>query len=711
MTSATPVRPLPSRRRPRGITLVEALVAFAVMAVGMLALIRAQASLRLEADVTRQRAEAVRIAQEDLERLRGYATPSEFDASVVAAGPAEVQALDANTSYTLTRSADADAASGARLVSVTVAWTDRRGQAQSLTLRTLIARTDPALAGQLSILPGASVGSLPFNRNVQIPASAVDLGDGKSGFRPPGLPADGSGDVYFVLDNTEATVIEKCTGVPSAAAYASAKAGGACVTLKGSLLSGFVSVDLSNNISAIDPASTVCQYYRDLQTGGLIGNAPPVLGVASLAQDRWALMPRLAGAVRAAAVTLAPSGNPTDGAADVGLSQNLTLPLLSSTLNTVNSVEFISSAPLVLRVRGGATVESFTAASASTSNTASSASGSAGGNVIRSGSSIVVDPGAALAAATVYELVIPGDTIRLKKNPNSYDVYGGGTVTFSTGTGPTFVSSSPASGGVASSLGAPVVLSFDRPVYARAGTVTLHRLVNGNNWMTVETFNVVDGRGGAGGSATGFGTATLTVDPGADLLAGETYAVRIEADALVDANGIRSAGISSYTTLAFTTASSTSSGNCPTAATVKPFLGLSLQVSGAGGGALLHECYTDAATAATLAGERVAGYFCAVYTTGSGDARWSGTARLTGPQGWLSGAQARYRVCRYHDSNGNGVDDSNAEHPAAYSNVDGPLSGQNFLVIRNDRTCPDNTLNVGSQTGLVIYYNTSPLQP
>jgi hypothetical protein len=39
------------------------------------------------------------------------------------------------------------------------------------------------------------------------------------------------------------------------------------------------------------------------------------------------------------------------------------------------------------------------------------------------------------------------------------------------------------------------------------------------------------------------------------------------------------------------------------------------------------------------------------------------------------------------------------------------LSGQNFLVIRNDRTCPDNTLNVGSQTGLVIYYNTSPLQP
>ena len=699
------------RRRPRGITLVEALVAFAIMAVGMLALIRAQASLRLEADVTRQRAEAVRIAQEDLERLRGYATTSEFDASVVAAGPVAVQALDANTSYTLTRSAEPDAASGARFVSVTVDWSDRRGQAQSLTLRTLIARTDPSLAGQLSVMPSASVGSLPFNRNVQIPASAVDLGSGKSGFRPPGLPADGSGDVYFVLDNTEATVIEKCSGVPSAEAYASAKAGGACVTLKGSLLSGFVSFDLGNNISAIDPASTVCQYYRDLQTGGLIGTTPPVLGVASLAQDPWALIPRLAGEVRAAVVTLAPSGNPTDGAANVGANQNLTLSFASSVLSPVNSVEFVSSAPIVLRVRGGPTVESFTAAGASTSSTASSASGSAGGGVVTSGSSIVVDPGAALAAATVYELVIPADTIRLKKNPRSYDLYGGGTVTFSTGPGATFVSSSPASGGVASSLGAPIVLSFDRPVYPRAGTITLHRLVNGNQWMTVETFNVVDGTGGAGGSATGFGTATLTIDPGADLQAGETYSVRIEADALIDANGIRSAGIGNHTTLAFTTASSTGSGGCPTTATVQPFLGVALQVSGSGGGSLLHECYTDAATAATLAGERVAGYFCAVYTTGSGDAGWSGTARLTGPQGWLSGGQARYRVCRYHDSNGNGVDDSNAEHPAAYSNVNGPLSGQNYLVIRNNRSCPDNTLNVGSQMGLVVYFNTSQLQP
>lgn len=700
-------------RRSRGITLVEALVAFAIMAIGMLALIRAQAGLRLEADITRQRAEAVRIAQQDLESLRGYTTTADFDSTVVAAGPTEVQALDTNTVYLLTRVVDEAAALRARLVSVTVGWTDRRGQAQSLTLRTVIARADASLVGQLSVQPATSPARLPFDRDLQIPASAVDLGNGKSGFRPPGLPADGSQDIYFVIDNAQATLIEKCSGVPSAAAYASAKTGGGCTTLQGSLLSGFISFDLRNNISAISPGSTACEYYRDLQSAGLLGSTTPTLGVASLSQDPFALMPRLAGEVRAAAVTIASSGNPIDGAANVAPGQNLTVGFTSSTLNTVNSVEFFSTSPIVLRVRGGASIESFSAAGASASMPGASATGSAGGNISRSGTSIVIDPGAALAPATVYELVIPAATVRLKKNPSSYDSFGGGTLTFSTGTGPTLSSSVPASGGEAASLGAPITLTFDRAVYGRSGVLTLFKRGNGNTWNAVESFNVVGGAGGSGGTLTGLGTVTLTVDPAADLVAGAEYSIQVEAGALVDVNGIRHTGITNYTTLGFVTGSSTSSGtgSCPTTANVKPFLGLTLQVSGSGSASLLHECYTDAATAATLGTEFTAGYFCAIYATGSGNARWSGTARLTGPTGWLSGAAARYRVCRYHDSDGNGRDDSNAEHPASYSDVQGPLSGQNYLIIRNTRSCPDDTLNVGSQSGIVIYYNTSLLQP
>ena len=57
---------------------------------------------------------------------------SVFDSTVVAAGPTEVQALDTNTVYLLTRVVDEAAALRARLVSVTVGWTDRRGQALAL---------------------------------------------------------------------------------------------------------------------------------------------------------------------------------------------------------------------------------------------------------------------------------------------------------------------------------------------------------------------------------------------------------------------------------------------------------------------------------------------------------------------------------------------------------------------------------------------------
>jgi hypothetical protein len=242
--------------------------------------------------------------------------------------------------------------------------------------------------------------------------------------------------------------------------------------------------------------------------------------------------------------------------------------------------------------------------------------------------------------------------------------------------------------------------------------LTLYRRGNGNTWNAVESFNVVGGAGGSGGSLTGLGTATLTVDPAADLVAGAEYSVQIEPGALRDTNGIRHAGITDHATLGFTTASSASgaSSSCPTGSTVRPFLGLRLDVTSSSGSALQTECYTYASAAAVASTEFVAGYFCAIYTPSSSTA-WSGTARLTGPQGWLSGSAARYRVCRYHDSNGNGSDDSNAEHPARYSQVTGPLSGQNYLVISNTRNCPDDTLNVGSQTGIVIYYNTAQLQP
>jgi hypothetical protein len=81
-------------------------------------------------------------------------------------------------------------------------------------------------------------------------------------------------------------------------------------------------------------------------------------------------------------------------------------------------------------------------------------------------------------------------------------------------------------------------------------------------------------------------------------------------------------------------------------------------------------------------------YLCLVQPGGTPPA-WSGRLDLL-PRGWVIGSAApeALRVCRYSsDSNGNGRID-NAEHPALYDKVDGPLGHQNFLVVPLAATCP-----------------------
>ena len=144
----------PTRHAQRGTTLFEALIAFLVLSLGMVAIARLQGHLRLDADAARQRSEAVRLAQEDIETLRGFAT-------VDAATPAGARAFDAiasasrsvdtGTTYLIERQIAAAGALPAKSASVTVSWTDRSGTAQQVVLHSIIARTDPALSGALAL--------------------------------------------------------------------------------------------------------------------------------------------------------------------------------------------------------------------------------------------------------------------------------------------------------------------------------------------------------------------------------------------------------------------------------------------------------------------------------------------------------------------------------------------------------------------------------
>jgi hypothetical protein len=183
----------------------------AVMAFGMMAIVGLQTTLRLNSDVAKQRAEAVRIGEEAIETWRAYSViaPSAGVAAYddIALGALADVAVDgSNTVFALKRTVVPGP--GWKSIQVVVAWVDRAGQAQSITLNSIIGRSDPALSGVLTVLPGDGLASLPAGRHPTVPFGAIPLaGDkSKSAYRPPGAPEA----TVWVFDNVSGVITSVC---------------------------------------------------------------------------------------------------------------------------------------------------------------------------------------------------------------------------------------------------------------------------------------------------------------------------------------------------------------------------------------------------------------------------------------------------------------------------------------------------------------------
>jgi Tfp pilus assembly protein PilV len=245
----------------RGVSLVEAMVALAVMAFGMLAVVGVQSTLRLNGDIAKQRSEATRIAQENLERDRAFAVIGTADKAVgqlaweeIVSGTHDVTPDDNgnanNATYRVQRTVTTYADPPSKALRVTVTWNDRAGQEQKVELSSAIAAAAPALSGTLHVRAGtAAVGPVrrPFRRHPSIPAQARDFGQ-KSGFVIPGHP-----DVVIVFNNVTGAVTSLCRlpGFSSNEELTSSNIAG-CADTAGQLLTGFIRFDRRTELTAVD---------------------------------------------------------------------------------------------------------------------------------------------------------------------------------------------------------------------------------------------------------------------------------------------------------------------------------------------------------------------------------------------------------------------------------------------------------------------------
>lgn len=200
-------------RRDRGVSLIEALVALAVMAFGMLGVVGMQTTLRGNADLSRQRAEAVRLAQEQLETLRNYSVirasdvaPGQLAFEAIASAPAAPVAAS-NINVTFERETIVSSPGPLlRQVQVLVTWTDRRAQDQTVELNSLIAGVPPEVSALHAMRTDRSPLRQPYGRHAAIPPGAVVNTDGTSTFTPPGSPA-----ARWVFNNNTGLITQICS--------------------------------------------------------------------------------------------------------------------------------------------------------------------------------------------------------------------------------------------------------------------------------------------------------------------------------------------------------------------------------------------------------------------------------------------------------------------------------------------------------------------
>jgi Tfp pilus assembly protein PilV len=244
--------------RERGATLIEALLALLAMSLGMLAVVGMQSTLRLHGDIAKQRSEAVRLAQEEMESLRAFASLDAAD-GLKAYADIEPELRDApepdasNARYTIERRvADEGGLVGFKTVAIDVRWQDRQGETAAVTLYSVLPAIAPATSGLLALAASGLPQTKPLGRLSRVPYPVGDLGDGRSVYKPIA-----GGARAWIFDNRGGGITSRCTVLGSTRTETLTIADlENCETVEGHLLSGVVRFDTDGSVDAEHPGSS-----------------------------------------------------------------------------------------------------------------------------------------------------------------------------------------------------------------------------------------------------------------------------------------------------------------------------------------------------------------------------------------------------------------------------------------------------------------------
>lgn len=225
----------------RGVALIEALVALTVTALGVVAVLGIQSVLRQNADIARQRSEAVRLAQAEIERWRSFdlSAATGIQGMYANLNSGSNAPLDgSNTTFTVSRAVTTSASPAYKALAVHVDWTDRSGQPQRVTLNTTLNDVAAALAASV-VVPadgGATAGT--GGRHGGIPMAAKRLSPTQSALRPPQPAATGDSIVWIF--NNQTGLFSVCSTTAATTELVTLENFSNCGQARFQLLSGFV---------------------------------------------------------------------------------------------------------------------------------------------------------------------------------------------------------------------------------------------------------------------------------------------------------------------------------------------------------------------------------------------------------------------------------------------------------------------------------------